>query len=55
MLQETIRAAGAIEEVEAMISANVDSALDAIEGAPLTVDARDALTRLAESISIRAS
>ena len=55
MLQETIRASGAIDEVEAMISANVDSALDAIEGAPLTSDSRDALTRLAESISVRAS
>ncbi|MBW4042514.1 MAG: polyprenyl synthetase family protein [Acidobacteria bacterium] len=55
MLQETIRASGAIEEVEAMISANVENALDAIEGAPLTADSRDALTRLAESISVRAS
>ena len=55
MLQDTIRASGAIEEVEAMISANVDSALDAIEGAPLTADSRDALTRLAESISVRTS
>lgn len=53
MLQETIRASGAIDEVESMITANVDRALDALEGAPLTADARDALTRLAESISVR--
>lgn len=55
MLQETIRASGAIDEVERMITENVDLALEALDGAPLTADARDALTRLAESISVRAS
>jgi geranylgeranyl diphosphate synthase type I len=53
MLQETIRASGAIDEVERMIAENVERALDALDGAPLTADARDALSRLAESISVR--
>ena len=53
MLQETIRQSGAIDEVETMITQNVERALDALEGAPLTADARDALSRLAESISVR--
>jgi len=53
MLQETIRASGAIDEVERMISENVERALDALEDAPLTADARGALSRLAESISVR--
>ncbi|MGT2427277.1 polyprenyl synthetase family protein [Amnibacterium kyonggiense] len=55
MLQETIRASGAIDEVERMITENVDLALDSLDGAPLTGDALDALTRLAESISVRSS
>jgi geranylgeranyl diphosphate synthase type I len=55
MLQETIRASGAIDEVERMITENVDLALESLDGAPLTADALDALSRLAESISVRAS
>jgi geranylgeranyl diphosphate synthase type I len=55
MLQETIRASGAIDEVERMISENVELALESIDGAPLTPEALDALTALAESISVRAS
>jgi geranylgeranyl diphosphate synthase type I len=53
MLQETIRASGAIERVERLISQNVERALDALEDAPLTADARDALSGLAESVSVR--
>ncbi|MFD1720801.1 polyprenyl synthetase family protein [Amnibacterium endophyticum] len=54
-LQETIRASGAVERTERMIAEHVDRALDALDGAPLTADARDALGRLAESISVRTS
>ncbi len=53
MLQETIRASGAIDAVERMITDNVERALDALDSAPLTADSRDALSRLAESISVR--
>ena len=53
MLQETIRASGAIDQVERMITDNVERALDALDSAPLTADSRDALSRLAESISVR--
>lgn len=53
MLQETIRGSGAIDRVERMISENVERALDALEDAPLTHDAREALSRLADSISVR--
>ena len=52
-LQETIRASGAIEQVEALIAQNVERALDALEDAPLTADARDALSGLADSVSVR--
>ena len=52
-LQETIRASGAIDAVERMITVNVERALDAIEDAPLTADARDALSSLADSVSVR--
>lgn len=53
MLQETIRGSGAIDEVEQLIASNVERALEALDGAPLTADARDALSRLADSISVR--
>jgi hypothetical protein len=36
-----------------MIAENVERALDALDSAPLTADSRDALSRLAESISVR--
>jgi geranylgeranyl diphosphate synthase type I len=52
-LQETIRASGAIDQVERMIAENVERALDALDGAPLTADARDALSGLADSVSVR--
>jgi geranylgeranyl diphosphate synthase type I len=52
-LQETIRSSGAIEEVERMITENVDRALDALDGADLTPDALTALSGLAESVSVR--
>jgi geranylgeranyl diphosphate synthase type I len=53
MLQETIRASGAIDAVERMITVNVERALDALDDAPLTGDARDALSSLADSVSVR--
>jgi geranylgeranyl diphosphate synthase type I len=53
MLQETIRASGAIDRVEQLIAENVERALDALEGAPLAADAREALSSLADSISVR--
>ena len=52
-LQETIRASGAIDAVERMITMNVERALDALDDAPLTADARDALSSLADSVSVR--
>ena len=52
-LQETIRGSGAVDEVERMIADHVDQALAALDGAPLTEDAREALSRLADSISVR--
>ena len=52
-LQQTIRASGAIEEVERMIAANVERALDALQDAPLTDDAREELSRLADSVTVR--
>jgi geranylgeranyl diphosphate synthase type I len=53
MLQETIRASGAIDEVERLITANVDRARAAIEEAPIAPDARDALWDLADSVAVR--
>jgi geranylgeranyl diphosphate synthase type I len=55
MLQDTIRASGAIDEVERHISANVDRARAAIEDAPISPDARDALWALADSVTVRTS
>lgn len=52
-LQETIRVSGAIDEVERMIAVNVERALDAIDQAPLTDDARAELSRLADSVTVR--
>jgi geranylgeranyl diphosphate synthase type I len=53
MLQETIRASGAIDEVERLIVANVDRARAAIEDAPLAPDAVEALWALADSVTVR--
>lgn len=55
MLQETIRASGAIDEVERLISTNVERALDALDTAVLTADARAELSRLAGAVSVRAA
>jgi geranylgeranyl diphosphate synthase type I len=55
MLQDTIRASGAIDEVERLISANVDRARAAIEDAPISPEARDALWALADSVTVRTS
>lgn len=52
-LQETIRGSGAIDEVERMIAANVEQALDALDRSPLTDDAHRELSRLADSVSVR--
>jgi geranylgeranyl diphosphate synthase, type I len=53
MLQETIRASGAIDEVERLITANVDRAREAVEDAPIAEDAREALWALADSVTVR--
>jgi geranylgeranyl diphosphate synthase type I len=53
MLQETIRGSGAIEEVERLISSNVDRARAALEDAPISPEARDALWALADSVTVR--
>ena len=55
MLQQTIRASGAMEQVEAIIARNVARAIEAIEAAPLSAAARDQLVTLADTVSRRAS
>ena len=52
-LQQTIRESGAIDEVERIIAVNVERALDALQDAPLTDDAREELSRLADSVTVR--
>jgi geranylgeranyl diphosphate synthase type I len=53
MLQQTIRESGAVDEVEAMISKNVERALVAIERAPLALQARTQLGELANTVTRR--
>jgi geranylgeranyl diphosphate synthase type I len=54
-LQFTIRDTGAVEEVEAMIAANVERAIEAIEHAPLGAQARTQLRELAVTVTKRTS
>ncbi|WP_436408534.1 polyprenyl synthetase family protein [Agromyces chitinivorans] len=53
MLQETLTACGAVEEVERIISARVAEAVAALDGAPLSRAARAELTTLAETVARR--
>ncbi len=53
MLQGTIRDSGAVERVEEMIAEQVEQAVEVLDDAPLTSDARRALSDLAESVSTR--
>lgn len=52
-LQATIRESGAVEDVEAMIAENVAVAGAALDGAPLTVGARERLLALADTVTRR--
>ena len=53
MLQTTIRGSGAVEQVEDMISRNVDRAMAALESAPVHADAAARLSKLAERAARR--
>ncbi|MFV0433219.1 MAG: polyprenyl synthetase family protein [Leucobacter sp.] len=55
LLQRTIRESGAVEQVEQMISRNVERATRALHRAPVRGDASDRLTRLAERATRRAA
>lgn len=50
MLQETIRASGAIEKVEAVIDRNVSLALETMTNAPLSPSAKIQLIELADTV-----
>jgi geranylgeranyl diphosphate synthase type I len=53
MLQETIRASGAIDEVERLITENVDRARESLQDSPLAPQACEALWALADSVTVR--
>nr|WP_245190109.1 polyprenyl synthetase family protein [Leucobacter exalbidus] len=53
MLQRTIRESGAVEEVEGMITRNVDRAVGALQGSPVRPDAAHLLAQLAERAAQR--
>jgi geranylgeranyl diphosphate synthase, type I len=53
ILQNTIRASGAADEVERIIDRNLRRALDAIDDAPLSLPARKQLTELADTVTRR--
>lgn len=55
MLQRTIRDSGAVEEVETMISRNVDRAVGALQGAQIRPDAAHLLAQLAERAAQRSA
>jgi geranylgeranyl diphosphate synthase type I len=54
MLQASIRGSGAVEQVERIITHNVEKALAALEDAPISRQAHQELTRLADAVSQRA-
>ena len=54
MLQASIRDSGAVEHVERIITHNVEKALAALEGSPISPQSRQELTRLADVVSQRA-
>jgi geranylgeranyl diphosphate synthase type I len=53
MLQRTIRASGAVDQVERLIARNVDRANAALDEAPLDADAIDQLRTLTRSVTER--
>ncbi|MEJ3406013.1 polyprenyl synthetase family protein [Rathayibacter sp. YIM 133350] len=53
MLQSTIRASGAVDEVEALIARQVVRAITAVNDAPLSRRARSELVALAETVTAR--
>lgn len=55
MLQRTIRDSGAVEELETMITRNVDRAVTALKGAPIRPDAAHLLAQLAERAAQRSA
>lgn len=55
ILQGTIRESGAVEQIETMISRNVDRSESALHNARLRADAVESLTRLAERAARRTS
>lgn len=55
MLQRTIRDSGAVEELESMITRNVDRAVGALEGASIRPDAAHLLAQLAERAAQRSA
>jgi len=55
MLQQTIQASGAVDQVESIIARNVSRAIEAIRAAPLSAAAREQLVMLADTVSRRAA
>ena len=55
MLQQTIRECGAVDEVERIISANMDHAMRALDDAPISREARSELGSMARIVTRRAS
>jgi geranylgeranyl diphosphate synthase type I len=55
MLQHTIRECGAVDEIEAIIAANMDRAMAALDDAPISREARDELGSMARVVTRRAS
>ena len=55
MLQASIRASGAVEEVERMIAQNVRTALAAIGDAQISSAAKSQLASLAETVAQRSA
>jgi geranylgeranyl diphosphate synthase type I len=55
MLQTTIQQSGAVDQVERVISHNVDVAVAALNDAPIARTARDQLTALADTVTKRTS
>jgi len=55
MLRASIRESGAVDQLERIISHNVQVAVTALDGAPLARSARDQLTALADTVTRRES
>jgi geranylgeranyl diphosphate synthase, type I len=55
MLQNTIRASGAVDDLERIIDRNLGRAVEAIADAPISLMARKQLTELAETVTRRSA